>query len=108
VSLRLHRQSLSTFREIGDRLAVADSLALIVVNLSAIGDAERAAHLFGAVEAMFETIGNQPAPSEWILVRCEAAVANMGGVLGRERFVKAKTAGHTMTLNQATEYALAS
>src|SRR5262249_39578380 len=80
------------------------SLGLIVVNLSAIGHAERAAHLFGAVEATFEAIGNIPAPSERILARCKTVVANVCGVLGPEKFMKAKAAGHTMTIDEATEY----
>jgi non-specific serine/threonine protein kinase len=106
VSLRLHRQSLITFRDIGYRLGIADSLGMIVINLSEFGIGERAAYLFGAVEAIFESIGKVAAPSERILARCTMTLADAGGVLGRERLMKAKAAGRTMTVHEAIEYAL--
>ena len=106
LSLRLHRQSLVTFRDIGYRLGIADSLGMIVINMSEIGIVERAAYLFGAVEAIFEAIGNVAAPSERILSRCTTTIANAGGVLGQERLMKAKAAGRTMTIDGAIEYAL--
>src|SRR5262249_18412945 len=73
VSLRLYRQSLITFREIGYRLGIADCLGMIVIDLSEMGIGERAAYLFGAVEAIFESIGKVAAPSERILARCTSS-----------------------------------
>jgi len=107
-ALHLQKQSLTTFREIGFKVGMVRSLNVIAVTFVANGDLERAAHLFGAIESLYQAMGILPPPSEIILFGYKGAAEIACQILGEEEFVNAKSQGRDMTLEQAMEYALKS
>jgi hypothetical protein len=68
------------------------------------GQSERAARLFGALEAHRETVGAPPVAAE--RAEYHRSVAGARTALGEEAFAAAWAEGRAMTLEQATAYAL--
>ncbi len=60
----LHEESLVLCRELGDKLIGSESLEGLACSAGAKGEAERAARLFGAAEALREAVGYQQTPRE--------------------------------------------
>ena len=65
----LHEESLVLCRELGDRLIASESMEGLACTAGTKGEAERAARLFGAAEALREAAGYRQAPRER---RCES------------------------------------
>lgn len=90
--------------EVNNRTEIAASLEGLAGSIAELGDAERAAHLFGAAHALREEIHSavQPHNRKDYDRGVDAARAS----LGEEAFTAAWEEGRAMTLEQAIEYAL--
>jgi len=97
-------ESLILCREVGDRWVSQECLEGLAQLTSAKGHYEHAARLFGAAEASREILGYRFHPPDQA---CHAAsVVCTHAALGDADFATACAEGRTMTLEQATEYAL--
>jgi predicted ATPase/DNA-binding CsgD family transcriptional regulator len=103
-----YRESLAVSKELGDKACASESLDGLACIAGAEGDAGRAARLFGAAEAMRETLSEavafQHTPEEvaWrepFLVRARSR-------LGEQAWEEALRRGRAMRLKEAIEYAL--
>ncbi len=99
----LQRESLGIFRGIGSGTIVV-CLEELASMAQAAGHPERAARLFGAIEAVRETIGSA-APASDKQEYGPDTIA-MRAALGEESFATAWAEGRAMMLEQAVEYAL--
>jgi predicted ATPase len=100
----LFRESLAMKRDFGDRDGSAWSLEGLAGVAAAQEQADRAARLFGAAEAVREAIGAPaPVPER---VDYEGSKAAVRDALGEEAFAAAWAAGRTQTWEQAIEEAL--
>jgi tetratricopeptide (TPR) repeat protein len=100
----LYSESLALRREAGDRYAMAQSVEDFAVLAALEQQAERAIRLLGAVEAFCETVGARPPIA--MAEEYERAIAEGRAVLGEAVFERAWAEGRTMSLDEATEYAL--
>jgi hypothetical protein len=80
----LHKQSLRVSQDLGDKLIASESLEGLACTAEAKGDAERTARLFGAAEALRESVGYQQEPRQSALREpyLEAARSTGGSSLG--------------------------
>ena len=100
----LLRESVRASQTIGDRWAVAVALELLALVASAEGRPDRAAHLLGAAEALWEM--SPPAfTKEWEAAR-ERSRADARAKLGSRAFEEATTRGQAMELDQAIRLAM--
>jgi tetratricopeptide (TPR) repeat protein len=100
----LYSESLALRRAAGDRYAMAQSVEDFAVLAGLEQQAERAIRLLGAVEAFCETVGARR--SIGIAEAYERAIAEGRAVLGEAVFERAWAEGRTMSLDEATQYAL--
>jgi predicted ATPase/class 3 adenylate cyclase/Tfp pilus assembly protein PilF len=96
--------SLAVAREIGDKGRVAGCLAGLAQVAAAAGDAERAARLFGAAEALRQAIGAPIHPAESALY--EGSIEVIRSRLGRQAFEAAWAEGRAMPPEEAMAMAL--
>jgi tetratricopeptide (TPR) repeat protein len=99
----LHAESLTIRQELGDKGGFPWSLEAFA-RLSAPVDPERAARLWGAAEALRESLGLPLPPSE--REEYDRAVSAVQGALGPETFTRGSAAGREMTLEEAISYAM--
>ncbi len=101
----LHKDSLILCKELGDKSITSKSLDGLACSAGEKGDAERAARLFGAAEALREAIGYLQAPRESALREpyLEAARSRLDEAVWEKAF----TEGRAMGPEKAVEYALA-
>jgi len=99
----LHTESLTIRRKLGDKGGYPWSLEAFA-RLSAPVDPERAARLWGAAEALRESLGLPLPPNEREDYDRHRTAAREA--LGEEAFAGAWAEGRTMTPEQATAYAL--
>jgi hypothetical protein len=102
----LFTESLILYRELENKGSIATALAGLAGVVGARGQAERAATLFGAVEALVETTGTSFEVTD--RVEYERNVATTCVQLDEEIFAAAWAEGRTMTIEQAITYALGS
>jgi non-specific serine/threonine protein kinase len=100
----LHRESLALCHDLGDKMIASESLEGLACSAGAIGDAERAARLFGAAEALREAVGYQQNPKERALR--EPYLETARSRLTEAAWEKAFMEGRAMGLDEAVEYAL--
>jgi len=96
---RLLRRSLEVHRDLGDRWRAASLLEGLAEAYAAEGHLERTARLFGAAEAIRETI-SAPVPT-CEHAEHERALATVRAGLGGEALDTALTLGRAMTLEEA-------
>jgi non-specific serine/threonine protein kinase len=100
----LLRESLEHFVELKDKRCTPLCLEGLACVASRLGQAERAARLFGATEALRESGGLE----ELAAVQAdEREIAVVRSILGQQAAGVLWAEGRAMTLTQATEYALA-
>jgi tetratricopeptide (TPR) repeat protein len=99
----LHGESLEIRRELGDKGGFPWSLEAFA-RLAAPGDPERAARLWGAAEALRDSLGLPLPPNERPEYDRHRTAARE--VLGDEAFARAWAAGREMALEEAIRYAL--
>jgi predicted ATPase/class 3 adenylate cyclase/TolA-binding protein len=103
-SLELHKEALTIRRGTGDRPGIAYSLEAFASLAFAQQRMERAAQLFGAMEALHELIRFVLSPVE--RAERERDLAAVCAALGKEAFSNAYDEGKKMTLDEAVAYAL--
>ncbi len=101
----LYGESLTMSSEIGAKLMIAPCLEGFSRLSSALGHWERAARLSGAAEALREAIGTPIPPVD--RAEYERNVAAMRAQMDEKALAAAWAEGRSMTLEQATAYALA-
>jgi ATP/maltotriose-dependent transcriptional regulator MalT len=101
----LHRESLALCHDLGDKMIASASLEGLACTAGAQGDAEQAARLFGAAEALREAVGSRQEPRERALREpyLEAARSRMSEAAWEKVFIE----GRTMGMEEAVEYAFA-
>ncbi len=99
----LYKQSLAIAQEIDDRTFVADSLTGLASVAGALGRPEVAALIFGAAEAVRESLGITLPPSERTMHERKVATARAG--LDGDRFRAAWERGRQLPLEAAVDYA---
>ncbi len=102
-AVELLQQSLALHRELENRRGTAECLAGLTSVMAVRDRPERAARLFGAVEALFKATGAVMSPAD--RADYEHTLAAVRAQLGEEAFAAACAEGRTMTLEQAVEYA---
>ena len=98
-------EALVLSRDLGDRAGMAWCLAGLAGVAAAGGQPERAAWLWGAAEALRQTIGVRAAPAS--RTTRERLIARAREQLGEAAFNAAWAEGQKMTMEQAVAYALA-
>jgi non-specific serine/threonine protein kinase len=96
------REGLALSVELGERLLRAyllEALAWLALAPPQTRDAARAAQIFGAAEALRESIGS-PRPPQWGAV-VDSILAEVRTALGADAFANALAAGKHLTLDQA-------
>jgi predicted ATPase/DNA-binding CsgD family transcriptional regulator len=105
-----YEESLRVSKELGDRACASESLDGLACIAGAEGEARRAGRLFGAAEAMRETLGEavpfQLKPEE--IAWREPHRLGARSLLGEEAWEEALAEGRAMGLKEAIEYALSS
>src|SRR5215210_2414060 len=100
----LHEESLVLCRELGDKLIGLESIEGFACAAGAGGAAERAARLFGAVEALREAAGYHQATRAHSLREPYLAAAR--SQVAEAAWAEAWEEGRSMTFEEATAYAL--
>jgi predicted ATPase len=103
---RFCKDSLELFRDTGSKWAIADVLEILAAVASAMGDAEEAAKLFGAAEALRESLKTPLPPAE--KETYEMRVLETRRKLDGSAFAVAWSWGRAMTLEEALDHALTS
>jgi DNA-binding CsgD family transcriptional regulator len=99
-----YRESLTLCKELGDKMIASESLDGLACICAAEGEAERAAILFGAGEALFEAVGGQHEPGEAAMREPYLAMARSR--LDEIAWQAAWEEGRGMSMERAIEYAL--
>ncbi len=103
-----YEESLAVSKELGDRACASESLDGLACSAGAAGETVRAATLFGAAEAMRETLSEavpfQLKPEE--IAWREPYRLRARSLLGEEAWEVALAQGRTMGLREAIAYAL--
>jgi predicted ATPase/class 3 adenylate cyclase len=100
----LQQESLTIRREVGDKRGCVEGLEAFARLAMADGQPEHAARLWGAAEALRETIGSPLPPNDR-----DAYDRNLAAVrkaLDKKAFLTAWAEGRALTLEQAIQYAL--
>jgi non-specific serine/threonine protein kinase len=104
-AIRLLLRSLGLCQEIGVQTDVAQELLALAGSLGALGDAKRAAQLFGAAYAFLRQSGTLIDPSD--RSEHDRNITFVRGQLGEAGFAAAWAEGEAMGLDQAIAYAQA-
>jgi predicted ATPase/DNA-binding SARP family transcriptional activator/DNA-binding CsgD family transcriptional regulator len=105
-AVELHIEGLGFATEVGDMANAAYCLEGLAGVAGARDEPERGARLFGAAEALLETVGGARYVHAQDRVSYEHAVEVLRSELGEEAFGAAWAEGRAMTLEQAIEHAL--
>jgi len=100
----LCQEALALFRELGHKYGIAFCLEGIAAGIALTGQPYRAVQLFGAANALHETIGTLPSGVNARYL--ESMLQPARDALSEAAFVSAWAEGETMSLEQAIEYAL--
>ncbi len=99
-----YEESLSLSKELGERMTAAESLEGLACVAGTRGEAERAAKLFGAAEALREAVGYQHTPEEGAMR--EPYLSTTRFRLNETTWQGAWAEGRAMSMEQAINYAL--
>ena len=105
-AMALLKQSLSQLMLFKDKGSIASALEGIAVLASMQDDFRQAGRLYGAAEALRETIGMPHRPAAYERVNYEQNIAMVRTNLDEVTFAKAWAEGRAMTMEQAVAYAL--
>lgn len=101
-ALAQFQESLTDNYDLGDHLAVGVCLAAFAMHAARVHDLIRAARLFGASEAITESLQLPPLP--WDLDQIEPAIAALRQKMDPVALEREWTAGRAMSLEQAVAY----
>jgi DNA-binding CsgD family transcriptional regulator len=99
-----YEENLVVCKELGDKMIASESLEGLACVAGTRGEAEQAARLFGAAEALREAVGFQHTPEEDALR--EPYLAAASSQLYEAAWEAAFAEGRTMAFEEAVEYAL--
>jgi tetratricopeptide (TPR) repeat protein len=103
-AMALQRESLGIYQHRGNRIGIAACLAALAETLAGTGQAEQAARLLGAAEALREVVGQAVPP---VYRRTSERVASAArAALGERSFAAAWAAGRTLAAEDAIAEAL--
>ena len=102
-ALELYRETITAFRDVGQRGAVAHQLECFAFIAIAQNQFDRGVRLLGAAEAWRERGGTPMTPEE--LVSHQKQVAAAGERMDSELFDKTWAEGRALTMEQAIQYA---
>jgi hypothetical protein len=100
----LYAESLTLLREVGERVSMAFCFEGLAAVACALGQAERAAHLFGAAEALREAASTPLPPARQS--DYNESVSATRDALGEDAFAAMWIMGREMKLESAVAYAL--
>jgi predicted ATPase/transcriptional regulator with XRE-family HTH domain len=100
----LAKDALTGFTRQRERIGVAAALDTLAAVAAARADVERAARLDGASASIHETIASRPAPYERAITGRFIRTAQ--AALGKDRWRRVWDAGHDLSMEDATDYAL--
>jgi DNA-binding NarL/FixJ family response regulator len=106
-AMDLFEESLVLFQHLGSTRGIIDCLAALAGVFGAEKKPERAVRLFGATEALHESIHAGLAASYADRIEYDRFIAVVRSQLDEDAFASAWAAGRAMTLEQAVNYALA-
>lgn len=101
----LFEETLELSHEFGNKTTMVDCLAGLAGVLGTIGKPEQAARLFGAVESLLESSGMAGRLDPSDQKQFDHYVAVVRSQSGEAAFAQAWATGHTMTMEQAVEFA---
>jgi DNA-binding CsgD family transcriptional regulator/tetratricopeptide (TPR) repeat protein len=99
------KEGLALAQEVGIKASVINALEAMATLAGTLGEAPRAAHLWGAAQAAREATGIALPPGERALH--EPYLASARSQLGEEAWGAALAEGQAMSLEEAAQYALA-
>jgi non-specific serine/threonine protein kinase len=102
----LYVEALGLADEVGDKADIAYCLEGLAGVAASRGDPERAARLFGASEALLETVGIPLYPHAQDRASVESALRALRSRLGETAFAAARAEGRAMAPEQAVAFAL--
>ena len=100
----LLEESLRGLRAVGEKWFLSRSMETLGEVMTAAGESERAAHLFGAAETLREAVG--ASVLAFYRADYERAIGLARTALGQERFESCWTAGRALSPDEAVAYAL--
>ena len=100
----LAHEALSLAHALGDKAVILWSLEWASEQAASDAQADRAARLLGAADAVRENTGHEPYPEEQ--QQMELITTLLDAQLDKEQVDAARAEGHAMTLDQAVAYAL--
>ena len=100
----LHEESLVLYRELGDRLGMGEAMEGLARLTGALGQPRRGAHLWGAADALRQTLGTPREPSEQI--EYEQCIVTLRTILGKDAFTAIWATGQAMPMGKAVALAL--
>jgi tetratricopeptide (TPR) repeat protein len=103
-STALHIEQITLGQELKANVLIAWGLEGVAAVAAGEGQAERAAHLLGAAEALFEALSAGLPPTQRVVHDRTAEAAR--AALGEEAFAAAWAAGRAMSLDEAVRVAL--
>ena len=103
-ALEIYRRTILQWQDAGRRGAVANQLECIAFIATAEGQRDRAARLFGAAEALRETLDDKMMPEEQ--KEYDAHLAALREAMDAKDLQDAWQAGHALDLDSAVSYAL--
>jgi len=103
-AVELYYQSILAWQELGHRVSLAHEFECLAFIASARSQLQRAAHLFGAAEALRESLNSPMTASE--RTEYDQNVSALGAQMDGSAFTTAWAEGRAMSLEQAIEFAL--
>ena len=100
----LYRETIRAWQKIGHRAAIAHELECLAFVAKAQEEAEHAARLLGAAEALRESIDIPMRPIEHL--EYDREVSDLRTNMDEAAFVNAWAEGRALTMEQAIEYVL--
>jgi predicted ATPase len=100
----LCRESLILWRELGGKWDIIDCFEDLGSIAASREDSAGAARMYGAADALRENVGATPSPYEQVLL--DEYLSKARATLGDEAFERAWNEGHSMSLDEAIDYAL--
>ena len=100
----LLEESLKGLRAVGEKWFLSRSMETLAEVMTAAGEYERAAHLFGAAETLRDAVG--ASILAFYRADYERAIDMSRTALGQQRFESCWTAGRALSLDEAVAYTL--
>ena len=105
-ALEHHRRALEVVNSLGDQRGVAETLNFLAAASAGARLDTRAATIFGAAAALFETVRIAPCPADHDLCRYSGCIARLRASLGDGAFEEAWRHGRALSVDAVVRFAL--